>query len=408
MRCCTLPSILIATLWMSPMAALTGQSAPSGMTLDQALAVAGRQNPDLVAARLHVDSARAEGVIARALPNPTYAAIPNVPFQYGVSAPLDVGPGRWFRTRAAGRGTAATRFDLADVTRQVAFAVRQTFYDVLLAQALRDLALERRDIFRQLLAADSVRLRGGDVPERDVTKSELELARAEAELARADAGVRAARLALQLLMGVTAPDTGFQVAGALRFEPVEVPLDSLATIASLSRPDLAAARQRVDQAASLRSLAVWSLFPTPTLGLVYQPDGLFPSGSHYALGVALSLPLFYWYGGERARARVASDLSRAAMARTEAVVASELAQALDAWRATRVLAARYESTLLPEATAALETERYAYRTGATSQLDLLDAIRTYSDTRSEYYTTVHDYWVSLYGLDRAVGKDLIP
>ncbi len=398
---------LLASIWVCHVVALVGQSAPSGMTLQQVLDVALQQNPDLVAARLHVDSARAEGSIARALPNPSYAAIPNVPFQYSVSTPIDLGPQRWFRTRAAGRGTAATQFDLADVTRLVTFDVRQTFYDLLLAQSLRGLALERRDIFRQLLVADSARLRSGDVPQRNVTKSELELARTEAELARADAGVRALRLALQLLMGVAAPDTGFQVAGELRYESVDLPLDSLAAIAAQSRPDLAAARRRVDQATSLHALTVWSLFPTPTLGLVYQPGGLFPSGSHYALGVSLELPLFYWYRGERARAQVAIDQSRVAVARAEAAVASELAQALDAWRAARTLAARYESSLLPKATAALETERYAYRTGATSQLDLLDAIRTYSDTRSEYYTTVHDYWVSLYALDRSVGKDLV-
>ena len=52
--------------------------------------------------------------------------------------------------------------------------------------------------------------------------------------------------------------------------------------------------------------------------------------------------------------------------------------------------------------------RYAYRTGAISLLDLLDAIRAYANTRVEYNTVVHDYWVSVYAIDRAVGKDVIP
>ena len=41
-------------------------------------------------------------------------------------------------------------------------------------------------------------------------------------------------------------------------------------------------------------------------------------------------------------------------------------------------------------------------------IDLLDAIRTYADTRADYNIAVHDYWVAVYGLDRAVGKDLLP
>lgn len=39
---------------------------------------------------------------------------------------------------------------------------------------------------------------------------------------------------------------------------------------------------------------------------------------------------------------------------------------------------------------------------------LLDAIREYPDTRAEYYGAVHDYWVSLYAVDRAAGQDLVP
>ena len=54
----------------------------------------------------------------------------------------------------------------------------------------------------------------------------------------------------------------------------------------------------------------------------------------------------------------------------------------------------------------LSTTRYAYRAGAASLLDLLEAVRTWLDTRGDYLTAVHDYWVNLYALDRAVGKDL--
>jgi len=43
-----------------------------------------------------------------------------------------------------------------------------------------------------------------------------------------------------------------------------------------------------------------------------------------------------------------------------------------------------------------------------SLIDLLDAIRTYADTRADYNAAVHDYWVSVYALDRAAGKDIIP
>jgi len=377
-------------------------------TLERVLAVALRQNPDLVAARLGVDSARAEQGIARALPNPTYAVVPGTPFQQGVAATIDFGPQRIFRTQAAGRGAAATTLVLADVTRQVTFRIRQAFYDVLLADSLRAIACERRDIFRGLLAADSVRWRSGDVPERNVTKSELDLASAEADLDRAGAQAHGARLALQTLLGSAEPDTSFAIAGSLAYQPVELPLDSLGSLAQQHRPDVAAAGARIGQTQSLRALATAELFPTPTVSLVYQSGAPFPNGSNYALGVSFAVPLFYWNGGERARAAASVASAEAAHRSVRTQAAAELAIAIDSFRVARDLAARYQSGLVAQATAVLETARFAYQSGATSQLDLLDAVRTYSATRANYYSVLRDYWVSVYALDRAVGKDVVP
>ena len=372
------------------------------------LGVALRQNPDVVAARLGVDSARAEQVIARALPNPSYSVVPGTPFQHAVAATIDIGPQRIFRTQAAGRGTAATRLTLADVTRQVRFRVRQAFYDVLFADSLRAIAQERRGIFRSLLAADSVRWRSGDVPERNVTKSELELAGAEAELSRANAQAHAARLTLQTLLGSPAPDTGFAIAGTLAYQSVDVPLDALGPLAQQGRPDVAAAEVRIGQSRSLRALAVADLFPTPSVSVVHQSGVPFPNGSNYAVGVSFVVPLFYWNGGERARAAAGVATAEALHRSLRTQVAAELASAVDSFRVARDLAARYQGGLVAKASAALETARFAYQAGATSQLDLLDAIRTYSDTRANYYAALRDYWVSLYALDRAVGTDLAP
>jgi cobalt-zinc-cadmium efflux system outer membrane protein len=397
-----------ATAALLLLAAPARAQQPAAWTLDRVLATALRQNPDVVLARLAVDSARAEQGIARALPNPTYSVIPGTPFQQALAATIDLGPQRLLRTQAAGRGTAATRLALADVTRQVTFRVRQAFYDVMLADSLRAIARERRDIFRDLLAADSVRWKSGDVPERNVTKSELDLASAEADLARANAEAHGARLRLQTLLGRAAPDTGFAITGSLAYQLVNLPLDSLESFAEQNRPDVAAAGARIGQTQSLRALATAELFPTPTLSVVYQSGAPFPNGSNYAVGVSLAVPLFYWNGGERARAAAGVASAEAARHAVRTLVAAELAVAIDSFRVARDLAARYQGGLVAKATAALETARFAYQSGATSQLDLLDAVRTYSDTRANYYSVLRDYWVSIYALDRAVGKDLVP
>jgi cobalt-zinc-cadmium efflux system outer membrane protein len=379
-----------------------------GPGLDEVIASALRANPDLVLAGLREDSARGEQRIARAVPPLALAAIPQVPYQYSVTAPIDLGPQRLFRTRAAGHAVIAARADAVDARQQIVFVVRQGFYDVLLAEAQRDIARQQRDIFARLLATDSARFAAGDVPQLNVTRSEVALARADADLTRADAAVHAARLSLQLLMGVEQPDTAFTVRGDLVYRPVNIPLDSVLALATVYRPDLEAARERIVQGRATRNLSVAQLVPTPAVSLVYQNGVPFNSGSNYALGVGLSLPLFYWNGGERERARSGLEAAEVQERRARAQAANDVQTALDAYRSTRQLAERYQSGLLQKAEAAREAARYAYGTGATSLLDLLDAIRTYGETRADFNAAIHDYWVSVYAVDRAVGKDLVP
>src|SRR5262249_29433844 len=78
-------------------------TAQTPLDLSTVLAIALENNPDVVTARLRLDSASAEQRIARALPNPTASGIANVPYQYSITAPIDLGPQRIFRTRAAGQ-----------------------------------------------------------------------------------------------------------------------------------------------------------------------------------------------------------------------------------------------------------------------------------------------------------------
>jgi len=386
---------------------------PAAWTLERVLAVALRQNADILTARLRVDSAHGEQQIARAIPNPVLNSAPNQPWQYTVTLPLDVTPLRFLRTRAAGRGADAARSDVADVVRQVSFAVRQAFYDLMLAERQRELAGERREIFRQLLTADSTRLRSGDIAQRDVTRAEVEYARAEADLLRADAQLHAARLTLQLLMGVAAPDTGFAVTGELAYRPVAIPVESLSAVAASLRPDVRAAQQRVAQSEALSTLAgrLWIPLPQVTFSHSSGPfdrGELFSNGTANAVGFGFTMPFLYWNGGERERSRAGLQQAQVASRRVQAQVATDLAMALDAYRSARGLAERYEGGLLAQADSALEMARYAYRAGTASLIDLLDAIRTYADTRADYNIAVHDYWVAVYGLDRAVGKDLLP
>ena len=402
-------SALVGVLAISASAqrAVKTTAAPDALTLGTAVDAALRANADVLAAGLRADSARAERRIAASYPNATLTATPSNPSQYAVQLPLDVWPARQFRVRVGQSGESAARSDVEDTRRQIIFAVRQAFYDVLLADSLRSLANDQADTFRRLLAADSSLLRNGSIAERDVVTTRLQLAHAMAIVSRATVQLHSARLALQTLLGTPEPDTSLEIAGQLAYRSIEVNGDSILALALSRRPDLAAASDRVAQSSAAQSLTRASLVPVPIIGAVYQPAAPFASGHHVAPSLGLTVPVLNVFGGERARAAAGKAAAQLALDRTRMQIRSDVAVAFDSYSTARELADRYVCGLLADAAGALDAARYAYQRGASGLPDLLEAIRAYADTRSDYLTAVHDYWVSVFALERATGVDVV-
>jgi outer membrane protein TolC len=403
----------IVFLAFSPLAArpLAAQGSEQGpahpLTLDEVLSHALQASPDLRLARLRADSSHAEVRIARSYANPEAAITPNNPFQYSVAAPFDIGPQRTWRVRTANDGAQAAVHDAHDAERQVRFAVRAAFFDLVLADTMRALVREQRDIFRDLLAADSARVRAGDAPERNIVYSELELAKADAALSRADASVRAARIALQAAMGVARPDTGFRVNGSLGVRPIPALAAALDDSTINARADVKAARLRTRASEDARRFATALLVPVPGLMLVQQRDEPFPNGQHYALGISAQIPLWNWFSGERERADASFKQSVVSEERVRVQAYGEISAALDEFRAAQELARRFDAGLLVKARSAFETARFAYTAGATSYVELLDAVRTYGEIRADAATAGHDYWVSAYAVARALDREVV-
>jgi cobalt-zinc-cadmium efflux system outer membrane protein len=379
----------------------------SALTLDQVLARALQENPDVRLARLRSDSSRAEVRIARSYANPEFAVAPNNPWQYSIAAPFDIGPQRTYRVRTAGDGAAAAGHDVRDTERQIRFAVRSAFYDLVLADTLREITRAQHDIIRELLTADSARVRAGDIPERNLIKSELELAKADADFSRADAAVRAARIALQATMGAARLDTGFRVRGSLVPRPLPALAAAFTDSTVARRSDVLAAQVRTQASEDAKRFATSLLVPVPGLLLVQQRDEPFPNGQHYAFGLSTQLPVWNWFSGERERADASVRQSRVSEQRVRVLASAEVASAYDQFRAAELLAQKMNGAMLDKARAALETARFAYAAGAISYVELLDAVRTYGEIRADAATAGHDYWVSAYAVAHALDQEVV-
>jgi cobalt-zinc-cadmium efflux system outer membrane protein len=389
-------------LLVAACALLPVRLAAQGLTLRQAVDSALRNNPDLGIARSLADSARSETRIASALPNPQYAIVPNTPTQYSATVALDVGPQRIYRMRASDAGARATRMDVDEGARQVVLATQRAYYDVLLADARRTIVTDRRGIMRQLVLADSARVRAGDIPERALIRSVVELVRADADVARAAIDAQTVRLTLQGLMGVASPDTALRLADVLTGPAV--PVDTSMTGDFIDgRPDVAASRVREAQSVAAQHLAGAAVVPVPQLTVVRQYSAPFESGRYYALGLGFEIPIFNQYRGQRERAAAGRDAAAHARQRVELQASRDVRSAVAQFRAQQSLLAQYESGVIARVEQNVEATRYAYSRGATSLLEVLDALRAQQDVLTDYYTALHDYRVAGAALDAARG-----
>lgn len=374
------------------------------LTLRVAIATALRNNPDVRISRTLTDSASGELRTARAWPNPQLAIVPNVPYQYSATLPIDIGPQRSRRTAVASLAVDASRLDTRESERQLAASVARGYYDVLLADARAGITSARREVVRQLVASDSARVRAGDLPERALIRSQVELIRADAELARNRVDAQAARLQLQGLMGVTHPDTVLALEGTLRY--ADVPLvtsDSALAAGVAQRPDVVAAQARVSLAAAAQGLAAASMIPIPQLSIVHQFGAPFESGSFTALGIGFEVPILTQYGGLRDRAAAGRTAAEIARQRAQSQAQRDVSATRAEYLAQRALVQRYEAGVVPKVEENVQATRYAYTRGAASLLEVLDALRAQQDVLTDYYSALHDYWVSVYAFEAASG-----
>ena len=397
MRCITLwlaVGILVPCAESSPAHAADGECAlppPPPLSLFVAEKRLSNCNRDVVAARLAVTAAEADLRTATQRPNPTLTLeASNVNPSAGVGAgPLrgktfdssaridqlvERGSKAELREAQAQAALAGARADVAEQLREQRLAMRTAYFDLAAAQERVRLQLEFRDLSAQSADASAQRLTAGEVSRAEANRFRLDAARAANDARQAQSDRERARLDLAKLLGMESAAPTLDVA-------VEWPQGSEGAAPKGERPDVAAARLRLDAALAGRELARAIATRDLTLGL--QADhwptsetNMQGTGISYTFSVSVPLQVRHANEGEAARAAADFDTAQAALARAQAAAQSEAVLADTDWRAARDRLQRVETEVRPLARDVAQAAEYAYTHGATGVLDLLDARRS--------------------------------
>jgi outer membrane protein, heavy metal efflux system len=403
-------------------AACRGQN-PKQITLDQAIDLALAHNHSLQATRTLVLQNQAQEITANLRPNPTLGFDTQfVPFfspqdfsgdnlnntqqfDIGISYLFERGRKRQRRLQAARDQTAVTRAQVADTERTLAFSVGQQFVSVLLAESTLQFALEDLKDFQQTVDIGEAQLKAGYIGEGDYLKIKLQLLQFQTDVSSARLAKKQALVGLREFLGYNAVPADFDVIGDLEFRQLQGNLEDLQARALRERPDFRAAELGITAAHSQILLAK----ANAKVDVTGTYDFTHVSGENTASIFAnFALPIFDRNQGEIARTGYALTQAEEQQQSASDTVLSDVANAYAAVRSNEEVVQLYTSGYLKQAQDSRDISEYAYKRGAASLLDYLDAARSYRAVQLAYRQALASYMTALEQLKEAEGTRNLP
>ena len=388
------------------------------LTFDQAIDLALANSPALKAVRTQIDQNRAQEVTAALRPNPVlqgdaqFLPIFNPSLfsfdNFNQTQQYDIGLGYLFerggkrqrRLQAARDQTEVTRSQVRDAERNLSFAVAQQFVTSLLAKANFDFATKALESFRKTVEISEIRYKAGDISQGDLLKIKLQVLQFEIDVSAARVAQQQAMLALRQLIGYDAVAADYQISGELTYQPLTENLEQIQAMALQNRPDLAAAKQSTVAARSQIALARANAKQDLTTAVSYSHTSG-QSASSFSFNIPL--PVFNRNQGEIERTRFAETQASYSAKVAEETVLKDVQAVYEQAKANESIVNLYLSGYLKQAQESREISEFAFRQGAVSLIDLLDAERSYRNTELAYRQTLANYAVALQQLRQAEG-----
>jgi cobalt-zinc-cadmium efflux system outer membrane protein len=386
---------------------------PARLTMDEAIRLAESRSPALLEARARIAVAEAEALGAPRRPNPSLDVefrgyplfksdlpplLDNQELTIAVDQEFEPGDRRRWRSEAAQFGVQASAAESADVLRRLRLEVQRAYAHVVLAQADGDAAQATLTDVDRVLSINRARYEQGELSGVELRRLQVERHRFADDALVADLALRNARSRLLALLNVRPLDQPFETVDTLPEDGGVPPV--AAAEGAPERADLRALRLGEQRAEADAKLQHALRIPPFSLGGGWQRD----FGTN-AIVVRATVPLALWNRNEGGRSRAAAERTLAASRTSAASAAAELEVQLarNAVESGRTRVAVIADEYVKNAREARDIVLAAYRAGAATLIDYLDAQRAFRDAQRAEHRARFDYRVSVFELEAAVG-----
>ncbi|MCX5852154.1 MAG: TolC family protein [Deltaproteobacteria bacterium] len=300
--------------------------------------------------------------------------------------------------------TDSSQLDLTNVTREVVFGVKQSYYGLLRALKTRDVNREIVNQFQQHLDQAKEFFRIGIKAKFDVTKAEVDLSNAKINLLTAENSVKIAKITLNNAMGIlNAPE--YDVENNLAFQQYDIPFEEAMKEAYQSRPDLLSLLKKKESIDRTITLAKKGYYPTLSGNASYGFEGRdFPLDEGWNIAAIMSFPLFSGflttYQVEEALANL--DVLKAHEDALRQSIQLDVQQATLNLQVAKDIISTAELTV-KQAEENLEIANGRYTAGIGNPIEVTDALVALSNAKMSHIAALHDYKMAHASLEKAIG-----
>lgn len=292
---------------------------------------------------------------------------------------------------------------------QIEFDAKQGFYDVLLSQALIQVAKDSILTFERHRADAAHMLEVGMVSKFELLRAETELGARQTDLESAKTTAEIAMLNLCRMMGMP-QNAPVELVGKLDWAPIADPVDALVAEAKLKRAELLALDEGIKAAGQNIEIKYGAFKPkaAATVGYKYTEGGGSFNPNGVTVNVAAQVDIFT--GGKRyydlKEAKAEKESLEHQRLDVERLVELDIRQACA--RVEEAIAKiRREKGTVELAQEGQRLAQLRFQEGVGTQVETLDADLALTQARTTMAKALRDYAVAEAALDKAAGRSWV-
>lgn len=377
------------------------------LSLEEAVALAVKHNPDLAVAKFSTRLAESETLGSSLFPNP------ELEFEYeDFDAPektltigylIELGGKRRRRMDVADAGIELAAAELASARVELIYETAAAFIDVLAARENLRIAREKHKLADQVYETAKERVLAGTVSPMEQVTAKIKRSNARLDVQNAEDALQITRTDLWAMWGGL-PDDFKTVKGNFdRIGPV--PSYEALAAAMENAPRIRTKYAQIKVSQNHLNLEKRNRIPDLTLsGGIKKTDET--DDEIYIVGLSLPIPLFDRNQAGVARSAAVLSQQTASLFAEKNRLTKDLNNAFQILKTAHQQAKTIKTEILPAAQSVFDAVKEGYQEGEFGFLDLLEAQSTLYESHESHVQSLGQYHHAVIALEKMLGRDL--